>query len=637
MPAPPTHAVDLPDLLDLLKEVVVVFDRDGRVLHANASAARAYGQAAGELLGRTHEDIAGAPPAPGTPFRTALAAVIAGGPEVSLLASSREGAHWYEVTIYPHQLGAFATARDVTEMHRAHADLARSEERFRAMVEFSPEAILIFDTSTGRFSDVNPEAEKLFGRTRTELLALGPGGLMPETQPDGRNSEGEVRDVIGRTLGGERVVGEYEALGRGGERLILELHTSLLPSTSPVLIRASLFDITARKRAQQHLADVQRLEAIARLAGGVAHDFNNLLTIIMSSTQLALRGLPRDHPARSDLDASISAAERAALVTRQLLAFGRKQHVSPRVIDLSAYIEHARPVLQRLVGEDVEVALDLSRSLGGAVIDPAQVEQILLNLAANARDAMPRGGRLTLHTSDVVVDAGGLHNGVPPGRYVQLSVADTGEGIPDAVKPHVFEPFFTTKAQGRGTGLGLATVHGIVKHAGGHIWVDSGPGLGTSFKIYLPVAGPREGDPVPLEEAEGPAVGGPETILVVEDEDSVRTVLRRALQRHGYTVLDASNAGEALLLCERHAGVIHLMLTDVVMPRMTGPELATRLRPLRPEMRVVYMSGYNEERLDAPGHDEHSDGFLAKPASVDALLERVRGALDGPRGAAVER
>jgi len=285
-------------------------------------------------------------------------------------------------------------------------------------------------------------------------------------------------------------------------------------------------------------------------------------------------------------------------------------------------------VLERLVGEDVEIALELAGQLGCVLIDPAHVEQILLNLAANARDAMPTGGRLAITTANVFLDGEyeRLHDGVPAGRYVMLVVSDTGEGIPEASKPHIFEPFFTTKILNRGTGLGLATVHGIVQQNGGHIWVYSEPGLGASFKLYFPLAD----DPASVAEVRAPAHvahGGTETILLVEDEDGVRQFLRRALQRGGYTVLEARNAGDALLIFEQHPGPIGLMLTDVVMPRMTGPQLAARLRSMKPDLRIVYVSGYNEDRIDRTIESAH-DAFVAKPVSVEALLQAVREVLD---------
>jgi len=618
-------AFDAADLLDRLDESVTIYDRDARLIFMNQAAVRPFRRPIGELLGKRPWELAPTSAVP-SPFRVALEAVLAGAGRTTTTSFATGLRRWYEVDVYPHPLGAFATARDVTEKRRALEELSRSEERFRAIIEFAPEAIVILDTATGKFCDANPEAEKLFGRTRAELLTLRPIDISQPAQPSGADSARIILEKVEQLLNGETIEIEWAAAGAGAQQIAVEVHARRLPSTDPVLIRASIFDITARKRAQEQLAQIQRLEAIARLAGGVAHDFNNMLAVIMGGTELALSGLPPTHAARCDLEDVMGAAERASLITRQLLAFGRQQTAAPCVVDLSAYVERAEPILRRLVGEDVRIVIELERPLSGALIDPAHVEQILLNLAANARDAMPRGGDLTLRTADVLLDR--ELSGVPAGRYVVLSVTDSGEGIPEAALPHIFEPFFTTKALERGTGLGLATVHGIVKQNKGHIRVQSEPGLGATFTIYLPVV---DGQPVAAPPAaEGPtaAVSGSETILLVEDEDRVRAVFRRALQHSGYHVIEASNAGDALLVCEQHPGVIHLMLTDVVMPRMTGPRLAVRLRAERPDLRVIYISGYGEERLDLPEHASTHDGFIAKPVTMEVLLRTVRSALD---------
>ena len=622
--------VDVVDLCDRMDEAVTIHDHDGRFVYLNPAAVRAVGVPADQLIGTLPWALAPTAPAD-SPFRVALEAVLAGAPSKKVTTFVPWRARWFAFDIYAHRGGAFVMSRDVTAARRAHDDLANSEARFRAMVETSPEAIVIFDATAGRFTDLNPEAEKLFGRTRAELLGVGPLDVCQPTQAGGVPTAVMVADVIEKVLRDEIADLDVAIIGPRGLPLTVELHARRLPSTEPALIRASMFDITTRKHAQDQLAQIQRLEATARLAGGVAHDFNNMLTVIIGGTQLALNALPQDHPVREDLRDVMSAAERAALITRQLLAFGRRQHALPRVVDLTTYVDRMKPVLQRMVGADAEIDLELARPLGGTFIDPAHVEQILINLVANARDAMPRGGRITIHTANVILDREyqRLHNGVPPGRYVLLSVSDTGEGIPEAVKPHIFEPFFTTKALERGTGLGLATVHGSVKHNGGHICVYSEPGLGATFKIYLPLASERTGaEPEAAAEAPRPSNAGTETILVVEDDDEVRAFLRRALQRHGYSVLETNNAGEALLLCEQHEGKIDLLLTDVVMPRMTGPQLAARLRALRPDMRIIYISGYSEERIDGPEYAAIRDGFIAKPMSVDALLQCVRSVLD---------
>jgi two-component system, cell cycle sensor histidine kinase and response regulator CckA len=630
MGAQDRSSFDVGDLLNRLEESVTIYDRDARLLYLNYAGARLFARPVHELIGQRPWDLVPSGDGPKSPFRVALESVLAGGPATHATSYVTPWQRWFDVNVYPHPAGAFATSRDITATKNAIDQLSKSEARFRAMVEFAPEAIVILDVSTVKIVDANQAAAKLLGRSRDELLQIDPIVLLAPTQPGTPSPIVRLEDSLRRASSGEIVDGEWAVLREDGKALDVEVCARLLPDTAPPLLRISIFDVTARKHAQERLAEVQKLEAVARLAGGVAHDFNNLLTVIIGGTQLALAGLPPIHIVRDDMQNVMSAAERASLVTKQLLAFGRKQPTSPRVVDLTAYVEGCQPVLQRLVGEDVEVVLDVARPLGGVLIDPAEVEQIVINLVANARDAMPRGGRLSIHTANVLLDSEyeRLHNGVPHGRYVMLSVADTGMGIPDAVKAHIFEPFFTTKSLELGTGLGLATVHGIVSHNGGYIWVYSEPGMGATFKVYLPLV---ENDACPdLSSIVEPTkrFSGSETVLLVEDEASVRAFLRRALQRGGYSVLEASNAGEALLLCEQHGGPIELMITDVIMPRMTGPQLAARLRATRNEMRIVHISGYSEERLDAPGVASAHDGFIAKPMSVDVLLGTVRRVLD---------
>jgi two-component system cell cycle sensor histidine kinase/response regulator CckA len=618
--------LDPTDLLDRLEESVTVYDREARLVYLNAAAIRPFGRPVEELLGRRPWDLF--PPAPRSPFRDALEGVVAGGPKTQATTFVAPLARWYEFNVYPHPLGALVIAREITERRRADDALRASEARFRAMVQFAPEAMLIFDPALGAIVDANVEAERLLGKSRAEILGSTPLSLSAPTQAGGIPTDALVEPYVKRVLAEGTMDFEWMVQGPAGEPRLVEIRGRRIPSTDPPLVCAVLLDVTARKRAQEQLAQVQRLEAVARLAGGVAHDFNNLLTIILGGTQIALGDLAPTDPVREDLLTVVDAAERAALVTRQLLAFARKQDMSPRVVDLSGYVEKMKPVLERLVGEDVDIALDLARPLGGVLIDPAHVEQILLNLAANGRDAMPRGGRLAIATANVFLDGEyeRTHNGVPPGRYVMLTVSDTGGGIPEALKPHIFEPFFTTKALHQGTGLGLATVHGIVQQNRGHIWVYSEPSLGASFKIYFPVveegAAPAEVRVPPRE-----AHGGTETVLLVEDDEGVRHFLRRALQRGGYTVLEARNAGEALLIFEQHPGPIPLMVTDVVMPRLTGPQLAARLRAIRATLRVVYVSGYSEDRIEVGAASRH-EAFISKPVSVESLLRCVREVLD---------
>jgi len=389
-------------------------------------------------------------------------------------------------------------------------------------------------------------------------------------------------------------------------------------------------DITARKRLEEQLAQAQKMEAIGRLAGGVSHDFNNLLTVILGSADLLLEGLGAGHPLYSNAEEIRKAAERAAIVTRQLLAFGRKQFLQSRVIDLNHVAADAVRMLRHLIGEDVRIVTDFDARRSHVKADPVQVTQVILNLAINARDAMPDGGTLTLRTSDARLDeayAAG-HPGVAPGEYVTFTVSDTGHGIGSDVLPHIFEPFFTTKVSGRGTGFGLATSYGIVRQSGGHITLTTEPGRGTSFFVQLPCVTQAVEPP---QERTSDVHGGRETVLLVEDEPMVRDVAARSLRARGYHVLEAADGIDALRVSAAHAGSIHLLLTDVVMPHMGGIELAAHLMQTRPETRVLYTSGYTERAVAIQGAPEAGVAFLAKPYVPDTLTRRVRELLDARR------
>jgi signal transduction histidine kinase len=369
----------------------------------------------------------------------------------------------------------------------------------------------------------------------------------------------------------------------------------------------------ALRRSEEQLRQAQKMEAVGRLAGGIAHDFNNLLTVITSYSDLVLEDLARDDPKRDDVDQIRKAAEGAAALTRQLLAFSRQQVLETKVLDLRATVASTEKLLQRLIGADVLLTTSLAPDLGAVKADPGQLEQIIINLAVNARDAMPGGGRLTIEAANVE------HAPGRPGRYVRLALSDTGLGMDEQTRARMFEPFFTTKETGKGTGLGLATVYGIVKQAGGFIEVDSEPGRGTSVKVYLPRVDQA------VASAAAPAAAEPrrgtETVLVVEDAASVRLVTRQVLERYGYAVLEAPNGDAALRLAARHHGPIHLLVTDVVMPGLSGRQLAGQLAPLRPEMKVLYVSGY-------AGDVEPGVAYLQKPFAPETLARRVRDLLD---------
>jgi two-component system cell cycle sensor histidine kinase/response regulator CckA len=389
----------------------------------------------------------------------------------------------------------------------------------------------------------------------------------------------------------------------------------------------------ALRQSEKQLWQSQKMEAVGRLAGGVAHDFNNLLTVIKGYTELMLEDLKPSDPMRAEMDEVQKAADRAAALTRQLLAFSRRQVLAPKVVNLNYLVEDMNKLLRRLLGEDIELCTRLGGDLGSVKADPGQIEQVIMNLAVNARDAMPRGGKLTLETANIELDQAysRQHAPVVPGSYVMLAITDTGSGIDAETLSHVFEPFFTTKEQGKGTGLGLSTVYGIVKQSGGYIWPYSEPGMGTTLKIYLP----RVDEKAERAQARAQAssgLGGTETILLVEDEEGVRALTRQILQRHGYTVLEAEHGRDALLLCERYSGPIRLLLSDVVLAQMSGRELVQRLTPLRPEMKVLYMSGYSDEAIVHHGVLAPGTAFLQKPFTTESLMRKLREVLDGKKG-----
>lgn len=422
---------------------------------------------------------------------------------------------------------------------------------------------------------------------------------------------------------------EYACLA-GDERRAFQLLVAPIQNETPRGAVIMHLDITARKRLEEQLIQAQRMESIGRLAGGIAHDFNNLLTAILGSAELALTRPIEDKMVRDCLTSVMSAAESSATLTKQLLAFSRKQIIEPRIIDVYAVIHRLEGILRRLIGEHINLSVSEYTDLWPIFADPGQIEQVLLNLAANARDAMPEGGKLTIEFGNVHLDNEyvGLRPQVEPGDYVLIAVSDTGEGMPDYVKQHAFEPFFTTKGKGKGTGLGLATCYGIIKQHRGYIWIYSEPNRGTTFKVYLPRSTGEVEAAGPAEPSEPPR--GDETVLIVEDEPIVRTMATELLKLLGYTVITASSGPEALDLSSRHEGKIDLLLTDVVMPEMSGRTLADELIHRRAGIKVIFVSGYSENAIVHHGVVDEGIHFLQKPYTLMSIARKVRQVLDAP-------
>ncbi len=515
--------------------------------------------------------------------------------------------------------------RDVSERRTAEAALRDSEERYRTLVEGVRDIIFALSPE-GTISSLNPAFETITGWRREAWVGqpferlVHPEDLPLALELLGRVVRGELRPASQfrvRTAKSDYRVGEFSATP--------QLHEGRL-----VGILGIGRDVTERVQLEQQLRQAQKMEAVGRLAGGIAHDFNNILTAITGYADLLLEDLGATDPRRQDADEIHKAADRAAGLTRQLLAFSRQQVLQPTVLEVNKLVSDLEKMLRRLLGEDVALTTQLAPTTGRVKADPGQLEQVIMNLAVNARDAMPNGGKLTLETGNVDLDESYATDHYPAraGPFVMLAVSDTGTGMSEATQAHMFEPFFTTKEKGKGTGLGLATVYGIVKQSGGFIWVYSEVGHGTTFKLYLPRV--QELAERASQPAQTPAraARGTETVLVVEDEAPVRSVARQVLERHGYTVLEAPSAEAALDIATRYSGAIHLLLTDVVMPGLNGRELATRLADLRPDARVIFMSGYTDDAVTRHGVLEPGSAYVQKPFTPDAIARKVREVLD---------
>jgi two-component system, cell cycle sensor histidine kinase and response regulator CckA len=525
--------------------------------------------------------------------------------------------------------------REVAERALAEESLRESRRRYELLVNSVNGVVWEAVWPPLRFTFVSRQAERLLGYPAAAWLD-DPDFWPSRVHPDDREwAVGYCERAVAER---RSHAFEYRMTAADGRTVwVRDIVTVEGGDGGGADLRGIIIDVTEQREAsralrerEEQLRQSQKMEAVGQLAGGVAHDFNNLLTAIGGYAELTLRRLAADSPLRRNLTEIARAASRAAALTRQLLAFSRRQIMQPAVLDLNAVILEIKDMLGRLIAEDVRLETRLSPALGRVRADRGQLEQVILNLVVNARDAMPAGGTLLIETSDVRLDDdyARRHAPVEPGEYVRLAVSDTGCGMDAETRKHIFEPFFTTKPAGKGTGLGLSTVYGIVKQSGGYVWAYSEVGEGTVFKIYLPrveegAAGPRAAEPP------GRDLRGTETILLVEDEEQVRGVAREALEASGYKVIQAAGGAEALSLCESRGGEIDLMITDVVMPGMSGPNVAARLPELRPGVKVLFMSGYTDELIVSRGVLQEGVNFIEKPFSPDDLLHKVREVLDG--------
>jgi PAS domain S-box-containing protein len=633
------HLRRLARVLDSTTDGIAVYDREWRFVYLNKPAEELGGKPIEELLGRVYWEVF--PEAAEAPHSRELERAMTEGIPVHFENYYEPFDKWFEIHAYPTPEGITAYYHDISKRKRAELALRETDELNRRIIEAVPAGVVLV-LPDGAIAHANEQAQELLGLAFDEFtsryvhdfdgmtIAEDGSPLAAEDYPVStclRTGEPHTGATIGvRRPNGEISWGVYSAI---------PLRDTKTGGLSGAVV--TFVDISERKRAEaalreseQQLHYARKMETVGRLAGGIAHDFNNLMTIVGGYASFMLQRLVPGDPLCNDAEQIRKAAERATRLTRQLLAFGRRQILRPQIVDLNGVINEITKMLARLLGEDVDVRLHLAPNLGHIQIDPGQLEQVLVNLTINAREAMAEGGQLDIETSNVAFDEPRLlqHDCIEPGSYVALRIRDSGKGMDAQTLTHLFEPFFSTKEFGRG--LGLSSIYGIVKQSGGSIAVDSEQGEGTTFTIYLPIAKTA----VTREEAPkrvlAPASRG-ETILLVEDDPDVRALLEEVLEQNGYTTIRTDDPAEAVEMCEGHEGPIHLLVTDVVMPKISGPQLAERLVRVRSDMRVLFISGYVENDVTRKAVSSGWAAFLAKPFTPEEFIIKVQEVLEGAR------
>ncbi|HVX67884.1 MAG TPA: PAS domain S-box protein [Bryobacteraceae bacterium] len=612
---------------------IITADERGIVESFNPAAERLFGYAAEEVIGKSLSLLM--PPVAAEEHQSQIQRYLETGVR-NIIGIGRETmGRRKDGTVFPIELSVSemllpgrrlftGIVHDITARKRNEAALRTTNAKLQAVIETSPLAVMTLDLA-GNVLGWNPAAERIFGWTAAETI----GRPIP-TVPESERAE-FIRSLEQNARGEAQVGIERRRRRKDGSPVDVSVWTGLLrgPDGAVSAVLAIAADVTQRNLIEEQFRHAQKMDAVSRLAGGVAHDFNNLLTVITGYGQMSFERSAGDPQLRAHIEEILKAADQASALANQLLVFGKHRVAAHELLDLRPLVERIEPMLRRMIGENITLEIAARPDLGMVRAEASQIEQVIINLAANARDAMPSGGRLTIELSNVELGPwyAQSHRDIAEGDYVMLAVSDTGTGIAPETRAHLFEPFFTTKERGKRAGLGLSTVYGIVRQSGGHIWVYSELGQGTSFKVYLPRverATPRH-VPAPAKPAPRAAA---ETVLLVEDETGVRALVREILRQNGYKVLEAADVDDALRLCREHEGRIHLLLTDVVMPIMSGRELAERASALRPDLRVLYMSGYTDNVVIHHGVNSSIADFLQKPFTPSVLARKVREVLD---------